>query len=126
MPAPVVDSVPFELAQDTTFRSFVIQNASTLNHGAREIGIIPTTFLAPASRADGTTLSLGNIVPSVPGLEANLNVLSCSGCHLTHTGTNFVHIAERLPTQASALSSFMRSELLFRGTDLEAFLLANP
>lgn len=122
VPFPVVDSVPFELAQDATFRQFVVQNASTLNHGAREIGVIPTTFLAPASRADGQSLFLGNIVPSLPGLEANINVLSCSGCHLTHTGTSFVHIAERPADQPSALSIFMRSELAFRSADLGAFL----
>ncbi len=123
MPALVVDSVPFELAQDATFRRFVVQNAVTLNHGAREIGIIPTQFLAAAHRADGTTLALGNIVPSVPGLEANINILSCAGCHLTQTGTGFVHIIERNADQPSELSTFMRSELEFRGRTLDTFLV---
>lgn len=122
LPATVVDSVPFELAQDPTFRSFVVQNAATLNHGSREIGIIPSEFLGAASHSDGNILALGNIVPSIPGLESNLNVLSCSGCHLTQTGTDFVHVTERTPDQPSRLSTFMRSELEFRGRTLDAFL----
>jgi cysteine-rich repeat protein len=122
VPAPVVDSVPFELAQDATFRAFVVQNAVGLNRGAREIGIIPAEFLAAASRADGQTLGLGNIVPSIPGLEANVDILSCSGCHLTRTGTGFVHVAERAADRPSELSIFMRSELAFRQRLIESFL----
>ena len=125
-PFPVVDTVPFELAQDPTFRQFVVQNASALNHGAREIGILPTRFLAPASRADGTVLAINGLVPSLPGLEANLNILSCSGCHLTHTGTSFVHVEERPADRPSGLSTFMRSELEFRGEDLARFLSLEP
>ncbi len=120
-PFPVLDSVPFELATDPAFRTFVVQNSHALNHGAREIGTIPTQFLAPASRADGTILSIGNLVPSVPGLEANLNILSCSGCHLTNAPARFVHIEERPADRPSVLSPFLRSELEFRGFDLAAF-----
>ncbi|MCE9572601.1 MAG: DUF4215 domain-containing protein [Deltaproteobacteria bacterium] len=122
LPNPVVDTVPFALAQDPVFRQFVIENAAALNRGAREIGMIPFAFLAPMGTSSGEIVAIGNLVPSIPGLEANLNILTCSGCHLTQTGTAFVHIAERDLATASPLSTFMRSELEFRRGDLEAFL----
>lgn len=125
-PFPVLDSVPPELAQDPTFRQFVVQNSFMINHGAREIGMIPTVFLAGSSQANGSIVNIGNIVPSLPGLQANLNILSCSGCHLTETGTAFVHIVERQANRPSALSNFMRSELEFRFGDLERFIAAQP
>lgn len=121
-PAAVVDSVPFELAQDPTFRAFVIQNASALNQGARESGLIPEQFLAGASAATGNSLFLGNIVPTLPGLDANINIRTCSGCHLTHTGTTFMHVSERSAERPSQLSAFLRGELEFRTRTLDTFL----
>jgi hypothetical protein len=58
-------------------------------------------------------------VPSIPGLGANLNVMTFSGCHLTETGTGVVHIGERDVDQPTDLSPFMRSELVFRALLLE-------
>jgi hypothetical protein len=43
-------------------------------------------------------------------------------CHLTETGTGFVHVAERLPDQPSPLSFFLQSELQFRSVFFEAIL----
>jgi hypothetical protein len=103
----------------------VIENATRFNAGAREGGILPVEMLAAASRADGNRFFLGNLVPSIPGLEANFNIMTCSGCHLTETGTGFVHVFERLPGQPSNLSFFMRSELDFRATVLDG-VLATP
>ncbi len=106
---PVAETPPFALAQDVAFRQLVIQNAALFNQTLT--GIIPLASLDAASRADGTRLNFGQIVPSMPGLEANINLNTCSGCHLTETATSFVHVAERLPGQPSALSFFLRSEL---------------
>ncbi len=126
VPFPVMDSPPFELGQDPVFRQFVIQNAGALNRGAREIGLIPLSFLDAATQVSGQSIGFGNIVPSLPGLEQNVNVMSCSGCHSTNTGTGFVHIIERTVDGPAQLSQFMRSELDFRGQGLEIFLDSTP
>jgi cysteine-rich repeat protein len=123
-PHPVADTPPFALQDDPTFRQFVIANASRFNGGAREGGILPLSMLAAASNAGGQRFFFGNIVPSLPGLEANFNIMTCSGCHLTETGTQFVHVAERLENQPSNLSFFLRSELEFRATVVDSVLAA--
>ncbi len=125
-PAPVGDTPPFALQTDPTFRQFVIANAPRFNAGARETGIIPLTLLGAASNAGGQRFEFGSLVPSLPGLTANFNIMTCSGCHLTETGTSFVHVAERTEDQPSNLSFFLRSELGFRATVLEALLPLQP
>ena len=60
----------------------------------------------------------------MPGLTANFNIMTCSGCHLTETGTGFVHVGERLEDRPSNLSFFMRSELEFRATVLKSVIEA--
>jgi cysteine-rich repeat protein len=121
-PVPVADSVPPSLAQDPEFRSFVLANLGPLNAGGHELPFFPARFLAASSLADGARAELGNLVPSLPGLTSNVNIRACAGCHLTETGTGFVHVAERTAEQPSQLSTFMRSELSFRVGDLERFL----
>ena len=119
VPAAVADTPPFELARDPALRTFVRDNANRFNAGAREREILPTTLLAPASRADGERFIFGQLVPSLPGLDANFNVMTCSGCHLTETGTGFVHVGERTATTQSNLSQFLLGELEFRAAFLE-------
>ncbi len=126
VPHPVADTPPFELQADPEFRQFVIQNASRFNAGAREGNIIPLELLGAASNAGGNRFEFGSLVPSLPGLTANFNIMTCSGCHLTETGTRFVHVAERPEGRPSSLSLFMRSELEFRATVLETVLSATP
>jgi cysteine-rich repeat protein len=121
-PFPVVDSVPFDLGQDPTFRSFVLQNVLRLNGGGRELPLFPVQFLDASSLASGNRVNINQLVPSMPGLEANLNIRSCAGCHLTETGTQFVHVIERTAEAPSSLSLFMTSEVAFRSADLDAFL----
>ena len=115
----VSDSPPFALAQDRDFRRFVVDNAARFNAGAREQDLLPARFLGPSSLASGERLAIGPLVPSIPGLEANLNIMTCAGCHLTETGTGFVHVGERDAARPSELSPFLRSELIFRALLLE-------
>ncbi len=126
VPQPVADTPPFALQNDPEFRQFVIQNATRFNVGAREGGIIPLELLGAANSASGNRFEFGNLIPSMPGLTANFNIMTCSGCHLTETGTGFVHVAERLENQPSNLSFFMRSELEFRALVLESMLAPSP
>jgi len=126
VPQPVADTPPFALQEDPEFRQFVIQNAPRFNVGAREGGIIPLELLGAASNAGGQRFEFGNLIPSMPGLTANFNIMTCSGCHLTETGTGFVHVAERTENQSSNLSFFVRSELEFRAVVLQSVLDAQP
>jgi cysteine-rich repeat protein len=126
VPHPVADTPPFALQDDPEFRQFVITNAARFNAGARETGIIPFELLGAASNAGGQRFEFGNLVPSLPGLGANFNIMTCSGCHLTETGTSFVHVAERTENAPSNLSLFMRSELEFRAILLENLLVTGP
>jgi hypothetical protein len=119
VPVGVSDSPPFSFARNADFRDFVVDNAQRFNAGAREQDLMPARFLGPSSLASGDRLFIGPLVPSIPGLEANLNIMTCAGCHLTETGTGFVHIGERDRDRPAELSPFMRSELVFRALLLE-------
>jgi cysteine-rich repeat protein len=119
-PFPVVDTVDFALGPDADFRAFVLANAGVLN--AAVTGSIAPNFLEAASRADGSRVQIGLLIPTLPGLEANLNSLTCSGCHLTETQTSFVHVIERVTGTPSNLSQFLRGDLRRRAAVLESVI----
>jgi hypothetical protein len=124
-PSPVADTPAFAAAAEPAFRQFVVDNASRFDPGARETGILPPEMLAPASLADGTRLDIGDLVPSIPDLETKVNIITCSGCHLTETAAAFVHVAERPVDAPSTLSLFMAGELELRAGEFEAVLGRN-
>lgn len=124
VPSAVKNAPPLSLQNASTFRDYVRDNAAAFNDGAHGSATFPSAWLAPNSRADGSRFVLGDLVPSMPGLEANLNAITCAGCHLTETRTSFLHVEEASPARPARLSAFLLGELAYRGVFLEA--LVNP
>ncbi|MCC7071662.1 MAG: hypothetical protein IT383_10080 [Deltaproteobacteria bacterium] len=120
VPSAVKNAPAFSLQTEDSFRDYVRDNAAAFNAGAHGSATFPPAWLAPNSRADGSRLVIGDLVPSMPGLEANLNAITCAGCHLTETGTSFLHVEEATPARPALLSAFLRGELEYRGVLLDA------
>jgi cysteine-rich repeat protein len=121
-PAPVMDAPGFTLQNTASFRDFVRDNADRFLPGAAARGVFPAEMLAPNSRADGSRLVIGALVPEQPDLEARVNLVTCAGCHLTETGTLFLHVEEGSPDRPARLSAFTHAALASRGAFLDSLL----
>ncbi len=122
VPSAVKNAPAFSMTTSDAFRDYVRDNATAFNGGAHGSAVFPAEWLAPNSRADGSRIVLGDLVPSMPGLEANLNAITCAGCHLTETSTAFLHVEEATPERPARLSTFLRGELAYREALLDALV----
>lgn len=127
--APVAQTLNPRQTNTPEVTAWLRDNAMALKAGT---AIIPTAYLAGASTEDGGRLKL---LPDSDlqrlGTEKTVNELSCAGCHLTETGSPFVHIGERLakrlgneyvPSGRAVIDSFLQNELPKRLTLLDSVL----
>lgn len=130
--APVAQTVDTRWLTSSRFWSWLRDNESAIRSGN---AVIPSQYLAAASREDGGRLRLEN--PTLLAAEKELNAQSCAGCHLTETQSPFVHVGERLgvkrpgqpgyqPGGRAVIDSFLQKELVTRALNLRALLSGSP
>lgn len=121
---PVAQTVDERWLSNSGFRAWLRDNDRALREGN---AVIPSLYLAAASREDGGRLQLDD--PTAKATEKQLNAQSCAGCHLTETQSPFVHIGERLgkkvpgqfgyrPLGRAVIDAFLQKELVTRAQHL--------
>lgn len=109
-------------------RDWVRSNLDAVRAGKAEI---PLPLLSGAVQADGQRVRLPGSFRdrALRAAEDRLNGDGCGGCHVSSTGTAFVHIGERLsftndgiPGGRAVISSFLRQQLKERARTLTGLL----
>jgi hypothetical protein len=124
--AAVAQTVDPSFANSPDFLAWLQQNSAAVLAGN---AVFPAQYLAAGSVENGTRLSLSGM----PDIEKAVNAQACAGCHLTETGSPFVHIGERLgeamsgstsyqPIGRAVIDSFMETTLLQRAQNLQTVL----
>jgi hypothetical protein len=132
--APVAQTIDPKVGGLSALLSWLSDNSESIQAGT---AIVPVRFLAGASTEDGSRLDLVNLADDakVSALSGTINRMACAGCHLTETGSPFVHIGERLatrvdgvfrPTGRAVIDDFLKKELANRAAVLQGVLTGSP
>lgn len=94
---------------------------------ANEASILGGTHVVPSSMLGASAITPGNLQWTAPGTSElarrEFALDTCSGCHLSETGTAFLHIKLRNPGVAAPLSTWLATvDLPRRADDLRALL----
>jgi hypothetical protein len=125
----VLDTVKQEVDSSfngtATLGAWASQNAAAILAGTH---VVPLTWQGQPLLAGAAPVptELAWVVPGVSEeVRQAFAVSTCSGCHKSETGTNFLHVRTREPGSASQLSAFLAQELSPTGprvTDFHALL----
>jgi hypothetical protein len=115
----VAQSPDASLGDHPRFIDWVLANSQSILDNDY---VVPAPLLGASSIEDGRSLQL----PEELGREEDmLNFNTCSGCHLTETGTGFVHVGERFGSGEAFISAFLADDLLVRADILNRLLGAH-
>ena len=125
LPSGQLEQVTVKQTPDLSFNG---SSALAAFINSSEADTVSGKHTVPPSMLGASSLIPKKLVWTAPGTSEaarkGFAVNTCSGCHLSETGTAFLHIGRRNAGAPTPISAFLTGELALRGADLSNLLEA--